>query len=110
MTRPPATPDPDPHAVAAAARALGAGQLVILPTETVYGLAADAANPDAVAAIFEAKGIQAYQDTIKQSLTADLLRWQGIQTTRDIAVSPNAKSVVIGAGKDGLPLILGNDR
>ena len=60
--------------------------------------------------LIEAKGIQAYQDTIKQSLTADLLRWQGIQTTRDIAVSPNAKSVVIGAGKDGLPLILGNDR
>lgn len=36
--------------------ALRAGQLVILPTETVYGLAADAASPDAVAAIFEAKG------------------------------------------------------
>ena len=32
------------------------GRLVILPTETVYGLAADAANPAAVAAIFEAKG------------------------------------------------------
>ena len=40
----------------AAARALKAGGLVILPTETVYGLAADAANPEAVAAIFEAKG------------------------------------------------------
>ncbi|MFT4913216.1 MAG: L-threonylcarbamoyladenylate synthase [Brevundimonas sp.] len=39
-----------------AADALRAGQLVILPTETVYGLAADAASPDAVAAIFEAKG------------------------------------------------------
>lgn len=39
-----------------AAEALVAGGLVILPTETVYGLAADAANADAVAAIFEAKG------------------------------------------------------
>lgn len=39
-----------------AAEALAAGGLIILPTETVYGLAADAANADAVAAIFEAKG------------------------------------------------------
>ncbi len=36
--------------------ALGAGELVILPTETVYGLAADAGNPLAVARLFEAKG------------------------------------------------------
>jgi L-threonylcarbamoyladenylate synthase len=42
--------------VEAAAGALRAGGLVILPTETVYGLGADAANPAAVAAIFEAKG------------------------------------------------------
>ena len=33
-----------------------AGGLVLMPTETVYGLAADAANPAAVAALFEAKG------------------------------------------------------
>ena len=39
-----------------AARALGAGGLVILPTETVYGLAADATNAAAVAALFQAKG------------------------------------------------------
>ncbi|MDG2521082.1 L-threonylcarbamoyladenylate synthase [Caulobacter segnis] len=39
-----------------AVAALRAGGLVILPTETVYGLAADAADPKAVAAIFEAKG------------------------------------------------------
>lgn len=39
-----------------AAEALQTGRLVMLPTETVYGLAADAANPDAVARIFEAKG------------------------------------------------------
>lgn len=60
--------------------------------------------------LIEAKGIQAYQETIRQSLTADLLRWQGIQATREIAASPNAKSIVIGGGKDGLPLILGSDR
>ncbi len=39
-----------------AAEALRAGDLVILPTETVYGLAADASNPEAVTKIFEAKG------------------------------------------------------
>ena len=42
--------------VEAAAQALRDGRLVLLPTETVYGLAADAANAEAVAAIFEAKG------------------------------------------------------
>lgn len=39
-----------------AAEALKTGRLLILPTETVYGVAADAANPQAVARIFEAKG------------------------------------------------------
>ena len=43
-------------AVQRAAQALASGALVILPTETVYGLAADAADPRAVAALFEAKG------------------------------------------------------
>ena len=42
--------------IEAAAQALAEGRLVILPTETVYGLAADAGKPEAVAAIFEAKG------------------------------------------------------
>lgn len=42
--------------LADAVRLLQAGKLVALPTETVYGLAADAANPAAVARIFAAKG------------------------------------------------------
>jgi L-threonylcarbamoyladenylate synthase len=42
--------------VEAAVAALRASRLVILPTETVYGLAADASNAEAVAAIFQAKG------------------------------------------------------
>ncbi|AVS63461.1 threonylcarbamoyl-AMP synthase [Paracidovorax avenae] len=45
-----------PSSIDAAARALRAGQLLGLPTETVYGLAADAASDTAVAQIFEAKG------------------------------------------------------
>ena len=43
-------------AINAAATALAAGELVAFPTETVYGLGADAANDLAVAKIFEAKG------------------------------------------------------
>ncbi len=46
----------DPASVAAAAQALRAGALVGLPTETVYGLGADAASDSAVAKIFAAKG------------------------------------------------------
>ncbi|MFC3078926.1 L-threonylcarbamoyladenylate synthase [Phenylobacterium terrae] len=51
-------------AIARAAAALRAGDLVILPTETVYGLAADAANPDAVARLYEAKGRPSFNPLI----------------------------------------------
>ena len=45
-----------PAAITQAVQVISAGQLLGLPTETVYGLAADAARPDAVARIFAAKG------------------------------------------------------
>jgi L-threonylcarbamoyladenylate synthase len=45
-----------PDAIAQAAKILGAGGLVAFPTETVYGLGADASNGEAVAGIFAAKG------------------------------------------------------
>jgi L-threonylcarbamoyladenylate synthase len=47
---------PDLQLVQQAADAIRAGELVIFPTETVYGLAADALNEAAVARVFEAKG------------------------------------------------------
>jgi len=50
------SPDQQRREAAAAVAALRAGELVILPTETVYGLAADAADPAAVARIYAAKG------------------------------------------------------
>ena len=46
----------DADGIAAAVAALAAGSIVALPTETVYGLAADATDADAVAKIFAAKG------------------------------------------------------
>ena len=49
-------PGSDPAAIQAAAQALAQGELVGLPTETVYGLGADADNPQAVARVFAAKG------------------------------------------------------
>jgi regulator of protease activity HflC (stomatin/prohibitin superfamily) len=55
----------------------------------------------------ESGGIKVYNDTINSSLSPSVLAWQGIQATQDLAKSPNAKVVVIGEGKNGLPLILG---
>ncbi|MDX2019819.1 MAG: L-threonylcarbamoyladenylate synthase [Deltaproteobacteria bacterium] len=47
---------PTPQNIARAAETLRAGGLVAMPTETVYGLAADATQPAAVARVFAAKG------------------------------------------------------
>jgi regulator of protease activity HflC (stomatin/prohibitin superfamily) len=55
----------------------------------------------------ESNGIKLYNDTIRSSLTPDVLSWQGILATQDLAKSPNAKVVVIGSGRNGLPVILG---
>jgi regulator of protease activity HflC (stomatin/prohibitin superfamily) len=55
----------------------------------------------------ESGGIKVYNDTINSSLTPSVLAWHGILATQDLAKSPNAKVVVVGAGKNGLPLILG---
>lgn len=49
-------PFSDSRQIALAAEALARGELVGFPTETVYGLGADASNPEAVARIFAAKG------------------------------------------------------
>jgi hypothetical protein len=56
----------------------------------------------------EANGIAAFQRTVSQGISDSYLRWRGIEATLALAQSPNAKIVVIGTGKDGLPIILGN--
>ena len=66
----------DLTAIAAAARLLEQGKLVALPTETVYGLGADAENPAAVARIYAAKGRpQDHPVIVHLAPGADLAHW-----------------------------------
>jgi regulator of protease activity HflC (stomatin/prohibitin superfamily) len=54
----------------------------------------------------EAQGISDFQAIVTRGISDQLLRWKGIEATEKLASSQNAKVVIIGAGKDGLPLIL----
>lgn len=55
----------------------------------------------------EAEGEADYQRIITASLTSQFLRFKGIEATQQLANSPNSKTVIVGSGDDGLPLILG---
>jgi len=90
----------DDHAdITEAAAALKTGGLVILPTETVYGLAADAGDAQAVAKVFEAKGRPAFNPLIAH--VAD------ITTARRIAVfEARAEALVARFWPGPLTLVL----
>jgi regulator of protease activity HflC (stomatin/prohibitin superfamily) len=53
----------------------------------------------------EAEGIARYQNIVRQGLTPEYLQFKGIEATERIAGSQNAKIVIIGSPKGGLPLI-----
>ena len=55
----------------------------------------------------EAQGIRDFQQIVAQGISPQLLEWKGIEATETLAKSPNAKVVVIGSGKNGLPIIMG---
>jgi regulator of protease activity HflC (stomatin/prohibitin superfamily) len=57
----------------------------------------------------EGEGIATFQKIVTEGISENLLKWKGIEATKELANSPNAKIVIIGAGKDGLPIILGSD-
>jgi regulator of protease activity HflC (stomatin/prohibitin superfamily) len=56
----------------------------------------------------EAEGISEFQQIVTQGISNSYLRWRGIEATLQLAQSSNSKIVIIGSGKDGLPIILGN--
>jgi len=58
----------------------------------------------------EAQGIADFQRIVTQGISQPLLEWKGIEATLELAKSSNAKVVVVGSGKNGLPIILGQDK
>lgn len=58
----------------------------------------------------EAKGIADFQEIVSKGISEQLLKWKGIEATEKLANSQNSKVVIIGSGKDGLPIILGSDK
>jgi prohibitin 1 len=54
----------------------------------------------------EAQGIADFQSIVTRGISEPLLRWKGIEATEKLANSTNTKVIIVGAGKDGLPLIM----
>ncbi|MFH0798790.1 MAG: prohibitin family protein [Pseudomonadota bacterium] len=57
----------------------------------------------------EAKGITDFNSTVNLGLSDAVLKLRGIEATRELAKSENSKIIVVGSGKDGLPIILGGN-
>lgn len=74
-----------------------------------YQFKLQSAESEAEKLRIEAEGKARANKIINSSLTPELLKMRGIEATLELSESPNAKVVVIGSGKDGLPLILGNN-
>nr|WP_070960060.1 L-threonylcarbamoyladenylate synthase [Hyphomonas sp. Mor2] len=92
-------------AIARAVETLQAGGLVAMPTETVYGLAANAANAGAVARLYEAKGRPRFNPLISHVASLELARKQGLFTPQALALAeafwPGPLTLVVDAAPDG---------
>jgi L-threonylcarbamoyladenylate synthase len=94
----------DPAAVTAAARCLAAGGLVAFPTETVYGLGADATNAAAIALLYQAKGRPAFNPLIAHVrdvvAAAKIARFDASATALAEAFWPGPLTLVLPKSKD----------
>ena len=90
--------------LASAVQALRDGELVAFPTETVYGLGADATNPGAVARLYEAKGRPSFNPLIAHvgdiSAAMRLARFDGTAITLAKAFWPGPLTLVLPRTKD----------
>lgn len=58
----------------------------------------------------EAQGIADFQKIVSSGISNQLLEWKGIEATEQLAHAPNAKVVIIGNPKNGMPLIIPTDQ
>ena len=73
-----------------------------------YEFRLEKAKQEAEKVRIEAEGKALANRILNASLTTNILREKGIEATMQLSESANAKVIVIGSGKDGLPIILGN--
>ncbi|MDZ4869563.1 MAG: L-threonylcarbamoyladenylate synthase [Alphaproteobacteria bacterium] len=104
MTRASLISDPTPAAIAKATRLLREGKLVAFPTETVYGLGADATRDEAVASIFAAKGRPQFNPLIVHVATLQAAEQYGVFDAPARALAsrfwPGALTLVVPRAKD----------
>lgn len=70
-----------------------------------YDFKLDLERKEALRRQIEAQGIRMFRDTSQ----IDILKWEGINATKELATSPNSKVVVVGTNSDNLPIILGGN-
>ena len=58
----------------------------------------------------EATGIKDFQDIVSQGISEKLLEWKGIEATMELVKSQNAKVIVVGNSRNGLPLIYSGEK
>jgi prohibitin 1 len=91
-----------PEAVQAAIQTKLEGEQKALEMQFVL----ERTKQEAVRKHIEAGGIADYQSIISKTLNDQVIEWKGIEATEKLADSPNAKVIIVGSGKNGLPVIL----
>ena len=72
-----------------------------------YEFRIEKAKQEAEKQRIDAEGKAAANRILSASITSMILKEKGIEATKELSTSPNAKVIVIGSGKDGMPIILG---
>jgi regulator of protease activity HflC (stomatin/prohibitin superfamily) len=71
-----------------------------------YEYRLDIERREAERRLIEANGLKAANDILNSSLTPQILTWKGIEASTELAKSPNAKTLIMGSSKNGLPVLM----
>jgi regulator of protease activity HflC (stomatin/prohibitin superfamily) len=71
-----------------------------------YAYRLEAERKEAERKEIEANGFKRYNELLGSSITADLLRWRGLEVTKELAASPNSKTLFLGNRDTDLPVLL----